>query len=270
LLVCAVIVVTRNEAWADNVTLFRAGVITSPNSARAQAALAEELQTEADRTPDAATRTALYRQALDHFEKALAIYADDADVLFNEATIYHQTGEPEKALKRYEQTLRISPQYVPALTGLGLVYADRKDYDQAIALFERALDVSPRHADALVNLGAAYQNKGDFSKAIDAYTRSLAVEPNNAIVMMNLANLYNANCGTHFNAGEWSQALSNCTEALKYAPDSANVMTNIGNVYLNMNDVAKATEYYRKALSHDPANEEARERLAQIEATRLH
>jgi tetratricopeptide (TPR) repeat protein len=43
-------------------------------------------------------------------------------------------------------------------------------------------------------------------------------------------------------------------------------MTNIGNVYLNTGNAAKAIEYYRLALSRDPANGEARERLEAIQA----
>lgn len=266
LLVFGVILVTRNEAWANNMTLFSAGVITSPNSARAQAALGNELKNEASRTTDPAKRTDLLKQALSRYETAAAIYAEDADTWFNQADIYRQTGDREKAIRMYEKTLAIDPRYARAMNGLGLVYSDQKEYDKGIALFGQALAASPRYADALVNLGAAFHGKGDFQNAIQAYTRSLTLQPNNPLVLANLANVYDVVGATYFNAGDWGKALSNFTEASTYAPDSARIMTNIGSVYVNTGNLPKAIEFFQKALSIDPANAAAREHLAHIEA----
>jgi len=267
LLAFGIILVARNEAWANNMTLFSAGVITSPNSARAQAALGNELKNEASRTPDPATRASLLKQALGRYETATAIYPKDPDTWVTQADIYRQTGDRDKAIGAYERTLAIDPQYVRAMNGLGLTYCDRKDYDKGIALFEQALAASPRYADALVNLGAAYHGKGDFQNAIKAYTRSLTLRPDNPLVLANLANVYDAVGATYFIAGDWGKALSNFTEASTYAPDSARIMTNIGSVYVNTGNVPKAIEFYKKALSIDPANAEARQHLAHVETS---
>jgi tetratricopeptide (TPR) repeat protein len=256
LLAFGIILVTRNEAWANNMTLFSAGVITSPNSARAQAALGNELK-----------NANLLKEALGRYEKATAIYAEDPDTWFTQADIYRQTGDRDKAIRMYEKTLAIDPRYVRAMNGLGLTYCDQKDYDKGIALFEQALAASPRYADALVNLGAAYHGKSDFQNAIKAYTRSLTLQPDNPLVLTNLANVYDAVGATYFNAGDWGNALSNFTEASRYAPDSARIMTNIGSVYVNTGNLPKAIEFYKKALSIDPANAEARQHLAYIDAT---
>ena len=267
LLAFGIILVTRNEAWADNMTLFRAGVIASPNSARAQAALGNELKNEANRTTDPAKRANLLRQALGRYETAVAIYPEDPDTWFTQADIYRQTGDREKAIRMYEKTLALDPRSTRAMNGLGLTYCDLKEYDKGIALFEQALAASPRYADALVNLGAAYHAKGDFQNAITTYTKSLTLQPDNPLVRKNLANVYDAVGATYFNAGDWGKALSSFTEASTYAPDSARVMTNIGSVYVNTGNLPKAIEFYRKALSIDPANAEARQHLARIEAT---
>jgi tetratricopeptide (TPR) repeat protein len=267
LLAFGVILVARNEAWANNMALFSAGVITSPNSARAQAALGNELKNEATRTPDPAKRANLLKQALGRYETAVAIYAEDPDTWFTQADIYRQTGDRDKAIRMYEKTLAIDPRYVRAMNGLGLTYCDQKDYDKGIALFEQALAASPRYADALVNLGAAYHGKSDFQNAIKAYTRSLTLQPDNPLVLTNLANVYDAVGATYFNAGDWGNALINFTEASRYAPASARIMTNIGSVYVNTGNLPKAIEFYKKALSIDPANAEARQHLTHIEAT---
>src|SRR6185295_7774467 len=223
LLTFGLLLVTRNEAWADNMALFSAGVITSPNSARAQAALGNELKNEANRTPDPAKRADLLKQALGRYETAVAIYAEDPDTWFTQADIYRQTGDSDKAIRMYEKALAIDPQSARAMNGLGLTYCDRKDYDKGIALFEQALAASPRYADALVNLGAAYHGRRDFQKAIEAYTRSLTLQPGNPLVLSNLADVYNAVGATYFNAGDWGRALSNFTKASSYAPGSARI-----------------------------------------------
>jgi len=267
LLAFGIILVTRNEAWANNMTLFSAGVITSPNSARAQAALGNEFKNEANRTSDPATRADLLKQALARYETAAAIYPDDAETWARQADIYRQTGDRDKAIRMYEKTLAIDPQFTRAMNGLGLVYCDQNEYDKGIALFEEALARSPQYADALVNLGAAYHGKGDFENAIKAYTKSLTLQPDNPLVLTNLANVYSVVGATYFNAADWGKALSNFTQASTYAPNSATIMTNIGSVYVNMGNLPKAIEFYTKALSIDPTNAEARQHLAHIEAT---
>ena len=232
LLAFGIILVTRNEAWANNMTLFSAGVITSPNSARAQAALGNELKNEASRTTDPATRAGLFKQALARYETAVTIYAEDPDTWFTQADIYRQTGDSDKAVRMYEKALALDPRYVRAIDGLGLTY----------------------------------HSKGDFQNAIKAYTRSLTLRPDNPPVRANLANVYDAVGATYFNAGDFGKALSSFTEASTYAPDSARIMTNIGSVYVNTGNLPRAIEFYTKALSIDPANAEARQHLARIEA----
>ena len=109
LLAFGLILVTRNEAWANNMTLFSAGVITSPNSARAQAALGNELK-----------NANLLKEALVRYEMATAIYAEDPDTWFTQADIYRQTGDSDNAIRMYERALALDPRYVRAMDGLGL------------------------------------------------------------------------------------------------------------------------------------------------------
>ena len=96
LLAFAVILVNRNAAWDNNLTLFTAGAVTSPNSERAQAALANELRNQADRVRDPAQHAELIRQAVAHFQRATAIYAGDADAWYNQGLLYttQETGRP--------------------------------------------------------------------------------------------------------------------------------------------------------------------------------
>ncbi len=264
LLVFAVILVPRNKVWENNFTLFSSGVLTSPNSARAQGALASELRTQGENSQDPAKKMELFKQALVYYSKASEIYAEDGDNWYNQGVTYYQMGDMATALKMYEKTLEINPKYTKAMNNAGVIYFNQKDYDKGITYFKKVLEMDPNYVEAMINLGAAYQNKGDNLNAIEAYKKGIAMSPNNPNIMKNMSNIYNSIGVNYFNQKDWTNAMNNFNEVLKYDPNSTNAITNIGCVYQNTGNNEKAMEYYLKGLTLDPKNAVAHRNISQI------
>ena len=57
-------------------------------------------------------------EAIEHWERALQIEPDSAEVHYDLGLALEQTGQPEDAIEHYEQALRLRPDYPEARQAL--------------------------------------------------------------------------------------------------------------------------------------------------------
>lgn len=82
------------------------------------------------------------RQAIDSYNRALALNPDDADVLNDLGAMYRQSGDIAKALKNFEKALAISPYNLESLYNMGYIYAfDLNRGDRALEIWRRYLEL---------------------------------------------------------------------------------------------------------------------------------
>ena len=90
-----------------------------------------------------------FSEAIDAYEKALALEPKNADVRVDLGTCYRNTGKPDMAVKEYRKALEVNPQHMHALKNMGIVYAyDLRDSKEAVKAFEKALSIAPNDPDA--------------------------------------------------------------------------------------------------------------------------
>ena len=195
---------TRAPEWKNNTTLFRAGLIAAPNSARVHFAVASDYRTLGDSAKVAAEKPALYQKALDEYYVGLKIYDQDAEVWYNMGVTYFSMGNAQKALEVYEKALKLRPAYSMALNNVGVIYFNSQKYDEALGYFLKSVQSDSTFADALGNTGAVYHNKGNYAQAIVYYEKAIQKNPFNRNVYANMAKAYNS-LGNKEKAAEYSQ-----------------------------------------------------------------
>jgi tetratricopeptide (TPR) repeat protein len=85
-----------------------------------------------------------YPQAIEYYEKALALQPDNADVRTDLGTAYWFTGNADKAIASFEKVLAVRPNNAPTLFNLGIVrWKGKKDPKGAIVAWERLLQTNP-------------------------------------------------------------------------------------------------------------------------------
>ena len=85
-----------------------------------------------------------YPQAIEYYEKALAIQPDNADVRTDMGTAYWYSGDPDKAIANFEKALAVRPNHPGTLFNLGIVkWQGKKDPKAAIAAWEKLLATNP-------------------------------------------------------------------------------------------------------------------------------
>ena len=82
------------------------------------------------------------RQAIEAYDRALALRPDDADVLNDQGAMYRQLGDFTRALANFEKALKIAPTNLESLYNVGYVYAfDLNRMDKAQEAWRRYLEL---------------------------------------------------------------------------------------------------------------------------------
>ncbi len=116
-------------------------------------------------------------------------------------------------------------------------------WDKAVAYYSQALDEFPNHAQALTHLGLAYIELQDYSAALTCYEKAAGVDASDPVPLEKIAQLY--------------ERMGNLDRAVIASLKAADL-------YLSTRDVEKAIRNWKRIIRLNPANLQARSRLAVI------
>jgi tetratricopeptide (TPR) repeat protein len=84
-----------------------------------------------------------YEEAVQSYERSLALRADSPYVYCSLATVSNRTGQPEKALSFADNALQYDPNFAPAMANKAKALKALGRHDEARELFERAFELHP-------------------------------------------------------------------------------------------------------------------------------
>jgi len=176
---------SRTQVWSTQEKLFRSGIETAPNSARAQNHYGTywRMQGEGIPNPNDKIRTEYLLKSIPYYQKSLEIYPGFSEAQYNLGVSYMGLNKIEDAQIAFEKTLEIDPGYEGALNNLGVFASNKKDYPKAIAYWEKLLAKNPNNLDALKNCASVLFYTNQPQKALEYYERALKINPNNQGLM---------------------------------------------------------------------------------------
>jgi tetratricopeptide (TPR) repeat protein len=131
-----------------------------------------------------------------------------------------------------------------------LIIALRDTDERVRVVAEQALwAVWSRSGDARVDelfaRGVAQMGEQRLPEAIATFTRVIELKPD-------FAEGWNKRATAYFLAGEFRRSLKDCGEVVKRNPQHFGVLSGYGQIYLELDQPAKALEYFRRALEVNP------------------
>ena len=188
--------------------------------------------------------------AIAHFQRALQIKADSAEVCYDLGNALLQKGNVDEAITQYQKALQINPDFAGAHNNLGNVLLKMGNVDEALAHFQKALQINPNSVEAHINLGNVLLKMGNVDEAITHFQKALQINPNSVEAHNNLGNVL-------LKMGNVDEAITHFQKALQINPDNAETHNNLGNALLKRGRVDEGIAHFQRALEINPGSAEA-------------
>jgi tetratricopeptide (TPR) repeat protein len=119
-----------------------------------------------------------YQEAIESFDKALAINPDYHNAWNLRGAVLNNLGRYQEAIENYDKALAIKPDFDWAWNNRGLALDSLGRYQEAIENYNKALAIKPNYYWAWSNRGTALGKLGRYQEAIDSYDKALKLKPN--------------------------------------------------------------------------------------------
>jgi superkiller protein 3 len=117
-------------------------------------------------------------QAVDSWNKALALDAQRADVYTYLAILAEEKGDAEQALDHWKKVLSLKPNLPGLRDSLANTLMTLNQWDNAIEVLHEEMQLSRQSARTHYLLGRAYSQQNHFKEAATHYEKTIALDPN--------------------------------------------------------------------------------------------
>lgn len=188
-----------------------------------------------------------FDRAIESYTRAIEIHPRYASAYKNRAWIYAQQRNYQQALADYSRALEINPQDAKAYNDRGNIHIQLEAYDQAIADYTEAIRCNEQYAVAHLNRGQAYMHQSAYEKAIADFDQALALPQNKAEAVA-----HHFRGRAYAQLGQPEQALADYEQALEERPTYAPLHNDQGLAYVQLEQYDAALAAYQTASEHNP------------------
>ena len=181
---------------------------------------------------------------LESLTLALASNPDQAELLFERASLLRKLKKNAEAAEDYEHLLRLQPSRFDAKANLANTYRDLGKYAEALSLYDTLLTGYPDIPELYLNKAIAVRKSGDPEAALACIEQALQLNPNLVLAESEKGNIFR-------DLKRNADALSAIERALAMAPDNVQLLNIRGNVYKEGGKFKDALENYNQALVID-------------------
>ncbi|MBI5766896.1 MAG: tetratricopeptide repeat protein [Verrucomicrobia bacterium] len=186
-------------------------------------------------------------EARTHYESALALFPDDAELRTNYGNSLLREGRRDDAVRQYQAALRVRPDLPDALNALCVIENQAGRLDDAIGFGERAVRARPDAPAAHFNLANALGRAGRRAESEAAYRRAVALAPGLVEAWANLGYML-------LTADEFDRAIAPLEAAARLQAGHAVLRHDLGLACWRAGRRDEAIGHLDAALQLDPAN----------------
>ena len=225
---------TRNQVWLTTPTLWKDVISKSPTSPRAHTMLGLHYRNSQN-----------YQPALDLFDTALKLSADNTDIYKFRALTYASLNQFDRAIADFDTVIKLDPEDSEAYSNLGSIYRKAGKSQHAIDNYTKAIELDDSFYMAYYNRANLYQSQGKSKLALEDYNKAIEINPTFAPVYTNRGNIFS-------DQGDCEKAVEDYTQTIKHSKDSTIAYVNRGNCYRKQGKTKLAIADYQKAVQLQP------------------
>ena len=192
------------------------------------------------------------QEALDTLAKAAEASPASAQSEDRIGFLYAVVQHASEAIDHFQKSIALDPSYAVAHFHLGIALWNQNETDRGTAELEQAVKLAPDVADYRVRLASAYeklgralQGKGDLAGAARQLEHAVDTDPNNDVTRNEYAFLL-------IETRQPDRGIAEARTVLTHKPNDTSALMNIGYAYLKTGEFDTAEKSYRQALAVDP------------------
>lgn len=159
---------------------------------------------------------------------------------------------------RLDRALKMNGRAVMFLNWKAILIEERGDRDRAEALLQSALATHPDHGGTVANLGAFYLRRDLPARATPLLRRAVTLEPANLEARVNLGTAMAM-------GGDLGGAIEAWEEAARRGVRTVDLFNALARAHHDRGDDAAAVGWLKQSLALDPAQEDVRQTLMQVD-----
>ena len=162
------------------------------------------------------------RDAVRHFEQALAIEPTFAQPAYHLGQVHQLLGDLDASVTFFRRAIAIDSTHIDARTECAAALIERGDPDEGIRELVEALRLDPSNDDAHSMMARAYWDKMAWTQAIDQADRAIAINAANAQAYLWKADAQRQLAAAEKNAARQRQLYSDAREGYRQFLDRTN------------------------------------------------
>lgn len=211
-----------------------------------------------------------YRRSIQDVDSALFMEPKLAEAWCNRGNAYFGMQKYDTAIINYDRAIKSMPNFPSVYSNRGSAFLKKGDYKKALDDYNISVRQDPNNVDGWRLMALAFAELGKDDSALIAAQRANSLNPNsNAFV--NLSEQY-VEMGVKYwyptqgtvkrDISDIGPAIALFEKALSVNPSNSYALEELGGMYYIRKDIAKAREFWKKALAIDPKAERSKQGLA--------
>ncbi len=195
-------------------------------------------------------RKATIRDAINAFQTATEIKADESISYTMLATCYFELGEAEKSTEFIVKAVEMSPEDFNANMTAGQIFARNNQPENALSYLQKAVELDPSNSAAIRNLAQTYYDIGNTTESIATYKKAILKTLDmkaKADLHFNLGVLYNQ-------VGDFDTAEDHFILALDLNPEDIEAILGMAQTFESNEKWRKAEKFYKELIYLEPEN----------------
>ena len=168
------------------------------------------------------------------------------------ANFYKEQKRPRDAEAVLLEAYRNNPSSFRIMTAYGITLIEEARFEPAVEVLKKSLALIDFDPETWNYLGVAYWNMGRFDEARDAYQRALSLDSDYAIVFNNLGSLYLTRFLKLKQPEDLAAATEDFRKAISTDPKYASAYNGLGAALRQAGDLDGAVEAWKKAVELKP------------------
>jgi tetratricopeptide (TPR) repeat protein len=182
-------------------------------------------------------------KALENFNKAIELKANNFEAYFHRARVYHKMHNFKEAINDYMKAIEINPNEPASSANIGICYREKPepDYEKSLQNLTKAIELYPKYEFAYIQRALTYSKMKKYDLTINDFKEAEKLNPNSLLTLTDIGLYYTK-------IGNFDSAIEYYFKAIEKKKTLATIQ-NLTEAYICKKDFINAEKWANESYS---------------------